>query len=76
MKRGLVDHYRQILLDEVPVLDVRAPGEFAAGAVPSATNLPILNDEEREKVGLTYKHEGADAAVCSGNGACQWLKKI
>ena len=66
MKHGLMDRYRQILLDEVPVLDVRAPSEFATGAVPSATNIPILNDEEREKVGITYKHKGADAAYALG----------
>lgn len=66
MKLGLVDRYRQILLDEIPVLDVRAPSEFATGAVPSATNIPILNDEEREKVGITYKYEGADAAYALG----------
>lgn len=66
MVAGLVDGYRQILLDEIPVLDVRSPSEFATGAVPTATNIPILNDEEREKVGIAYKYEGADAAYALG----------
>lgn len=66
MKQQLVDQYRQVLLGEFPVLDVRSPSEFATGAVPNAINIPILNDEEREKVGSTYKQRGASAAYEQG----------
>jgi tRNA 2-selenouridine synthase len=48
-------------------IDVRAPVEFAAGAMPGAVNLPLLNDDERRQVGTTYKEEGPDAAVALGH---------
>lgn len=48
-------------------LDVRAPAEFAAGAMPGATNLPILSDEERRRVGTCYKNRGRDAAIALGH---------
>jgi len=48
-------------------LDVRAPAEFARGAVPGAVNLPLLDDAERHQVGLTYKQRGHDAAVALGH---------
>lgn len=48
-------------------LDVRSPGEFARGTVPGAVNLPLLDDDERHRVGLTYKRSGHDAAVALGH---------
>lgn len=40
---------------EKPVLvDVRSEGEFAEATIPGATNIPILNDQERAEVGKTY----------------------
>lgn len=48
-------------------IDVRAPIEFNAGAVPHALNLPLLDDEERHQVGLTYKKKGQAAAIELGN---------
>jgi len=50
-----------------PLLDVRAPVEFASGAFPNTINLPLLDDDERAAVGLTYKNEGQDAAVQLGH---------
>ena len=44
-----------LLEKEIPYIDVRAPIEFAQGALPTSKNLPILNDKEREKVGKAYK---------------------
>lgn len=49
-----------------PFIDLRAPEEFAAGAVPGAVNLPLLNDDERHQVGLTYKNAGQAAAIALG----------
>jgi tRNA 2-selenouridine synthase len=49
-----------------PFIDLRSPGEFAAGAVPGAVNLPLLTDAERHQVGLTYKRQGQAAAVATG----------
>lgn len=49
-----------------PLLDVRAPVEFEKGSFPTATNLPILDDEQREKVGTCYKDQGSTAAEALG----------
>lgn len=45
------------------VLDVRAPVEVARGALPASVNIPILENEERHLVGITYEEEGQAAAV-------------
>ena len=37
------------------IIDVRAPAEFAEDHLPGAINLPVLNDEERARVGTVYK---------------------
>ncbi|MBD3678296.1 MAG: tRNA 2-selenouridine(34) synthase MnmH [Rhodobacteraceae bacterium] len=37
------------------IIDVRAPSEFAEDHVPGAINLPVLDDEERARVGTIYK---------------------
>ena len=49
-----------------PILDVRAPCEFAQGHVPGAISMPLFSDEERAEVGTLYKHAGHDAAVERG----------
>lgn len=37
------------------VIDARAPGEFAEDHLPGAVSMPVLNDEERARVGTLYK---------------------
>jgi tRNA 2-selenouridine synthase len=37
------------------IIDVRAPAEFAEDHVPGAISLPVLDDEERARVGTIYK---------------------
>jgi tRNA 2-selenouridine synthase len=37
------------------IIDVRAPAEFAEDHLPGAINLPVLDDEERARVGTIYK---------------------
>jgi tRNA 2-selenouridine synthase len=49
-----------------PLLDTRSPGEFLSGHMPGALNLPLLNNDERHAVGITYKEKGRDAAVRLG----------
>ncbi|EBA06622.1 tRNA 2-selenouridine(34) synthase MnmH [Sagittula stellata] len=39
------------------VIDVRSPAEFAEDHVPGAINLPVLDNEERARVGTMYKQE-------------------
>ncbi|WP_375261512.1 tRNA 2-selenouridine(34) synthase MnmH [Palleronia sp.] len=41
------------------VIDVRSPSEFAEDHVPGAINLPVLDDEERARVGTIYVQDSA-----------------
>lgn len=41
------------------IIDVRSPGEFAEDHIPGAINLPVLDDEERARVGTIYKQVSA-----------------
>ena len=41
------------------ILDVRSPSEFAEDHIPGAINCPVLNDEERQRVGTMYKQVNA-----------------
>ncbi|CAN7270196.1 tRNA 2-selenouridine(34) synthase MnmH [Acidovorax sp. LjRoot74] len=59
--------YRHLLLSGVPMMDVRAPVEFAQGAFPSVVNLPLMDDGERQQVGTCYKHKGQEAAIALGH---------
>lgn len=59
--------YRQLFLSDVPMMDVRAPVEFAKGAFPAAVNRPLMNDLERQKVGTCYKQHGQQAAIELGH---------
>jgi tRNA 2-selenouridine synthase len=57
------DDYLELFLRDTPLLDVRAPVEFAEGAFPTAENLPLVDDDERHVIGIRYKEAGQDAAV-------------
>lgn len=59
--------YRRLFLEDAPLMDVRAPVEFHKGAFPNSTNRPLMDDDERAKVGTCYKHKGHDAAVELGH---------
>lgn len=59
----VIQNLEALLISGIPLLDVRAPVEFAEGAFPSATNLPLLNDTERAAIGTRYKQAGQDAAI-------------
>ena len=63
----LTDDFKSIVLNRTPLIDVRAPAEFANGAFPNAVNLPLMNDEERHLIGIRYKEEGNAAAVKLGH---------
>ena len=54
------------LTDTLPLIDVRAPKEFAHGHIPGAINMPLFNDIERAKVGIRYKQGGKENAVLLG----------
>jgi tRNA 2-selenouridine synthase len=50
----------------LPVFDARSEGEYAHAHIPGAISLPLLNNEEREKVGTCYKQKGREEAVLLG----------
>lgn len=58
--------FSRLFLQDVPLLDVRAPVEFAQGAFPCAENRPLLDDRQRELIGIEYKRAGQDAAIALG----------
>ncbi|MFW5444518.1 MAG: tRNA 2-selenouridine(34) synthase MnmH [Methylococcaceae bacterium] len=63
MNRQDTDDYQRIFLEDIPMMDVRAPIEFDKGAFPNSQNIPILNDQQRQDIGTQYKNEGQDAAI-------------
>lgn len=67
MNRPDTADFQALFISDTPLLDVRAPVEFAQGSFPHATNFPLMNDEERHRVGLCYKNEGQDAAIALGH---------
>jgi tRNA 2-selenouridine synthase len=59
--------YERLFLDDVPMIDTRAPVEFEQGAFPSSTSLPLMSDDERAQVGTCYKQQGQQAAIELGH---------
>jgi tRNA 2-selenouridine synthase len=41
------------------IIDVRSPGEYAQDHLPGAINAPVLDDEQRIRVGTMYKQVGS-----------------
>lgn len=60
-------NYRALFLNDTPMMDMRAPTEFAQGAFPCAHSLPLMSDEERAEVGICYKNKGQAEAIKLGN---------
>lgn len=67
MELPLIDDYLQLFLNDTPMIDVRAPVEFEQGAFPHTRNLPLMNDDERHRVGIRYKEAGQDKAIELGH---------
>ena len=61
------DLIRSLFLNNIPLMDVRAPVEFSQGAFPNTVNCPLMNDQERHEVGIRYKQNGQEAAIKLGN---------
>jgi tRNA 2-selenouridine synthase len=57
------------------IIDVRSPSEFSVDHIPGAINYPVLNDEERARVGTIYKQVSSfdarkiGAAIIARNAA-------
>ena len=56
-----------VFLRDTPLLDVRAPVEYARGAFPGAINIPLLDDKQRHLVGIEYKKAGRECAIALGD---------
>ncbi|MBU0937577.1 MAG: tRNA 2-selenouridine(34) synthase MnmH [Gammaproteobacteria bacterium] len=62
-----ITDYRDIFLNDRPMMDTRAPVEFVKGAFPGVVNLPLMTDDERQRVGTCYKQQGQQAAIVLGH---------
>ncbi len=66
MTRQDTQNFKRLFLQDIPLMDVRAPVEFSKGAFPNSQNIPILDDQQREAIGTCYKQDGQDAAIALG----------
>ena len=70
------------LLGKVPVLDVREPGEFAAGCLPGAVNIPrgVLEFKIDGHPAFQGQRDGEILVYCQGGGrsalAVEVLQKL
>jgi tRNA 2-selenouridine synthase len=53
MKKGVATVAQLFDFDEI--IDTRSPAEYAEDRVPGAINCPVLDDEQRARVGTLYK---------------------
>ncbi|WP_257264499.1 tRNA 2-selenouridine(34) synthase MnmH [Endozoicomonas sp. ONNA2] len=65
-KNANTEDFLSIFLQDIPLMDVRAPVEFAKGSFPTATSVPVMDDRQRELIGTCYQKEGPEAAVALG----------
>jgi tRNA 2-selenouridine synthase len=54
------------LRNNLPLIDVRSEGEYGAGHIGTALNIPLLNNNERIAVGTDYKQKGQKEAIKTG----------
>ena len=66
LQRPNSNDFLSIFLNDTPLMDVRAPVEYTKGSFEQATNIPILDDVQRETIGTCYKEQGPEAAVKLG----------
>jgi tRNA 2-selenouridine synthase len=66
-QRPDTNDYRALFLNPTPMMDMRAPAEFARGAFPTSLSLPLMSDDERAQVGICYKQRGQEAAIALGH---------
>lgn len=62
-----MSQWSDLFINKVPLIDVRAPIEYAQGHLPNSINLPLMNDHERHLVGICYKEKGQAAAIELGH---------
>ncbi len=67
MLRPNCNDYRSLFVNDIPLMDTRAPIEFIQGAFPHSVNLPLMTNDERTAVGTCYKRHGQEAAIKLGH---------
>ncbi|MBD7916503.1 tRNA 2-selenouridine(34) synthase MnmH [Clostridium sp. Sa3CUN1] len=65
-KDNQTNEFKEIVLNNIPLIDVRAPIEYEKGGFLNSTNIPILNNEERHMIGICYKEKGNEEATKLG----------
>ncbi len=75
MELPQIDDFRRLFVENVPLLDVRAPVEFGQGTFPHSENHPLIDNNEREEIGILYKELGQDAAIDHGHELVKGEKK-
>lgn len=60
------EQWKKSLVRGGTFLDVRSPVEFSEGSIPESQNIPLLDNDQRQQVGLCYKEQGQDAAIDLG----------
>lgn len=50
----------------LPIADVRSPGEYNHGHIPGAINIPLFSDDERADLGIKFKNVSPEAAIKKG----------
>ncbi len=65
MDNVICDVHR-IVVENRPLIDLRSPVEYKKGSVPTAVNLPLVDDQQRHEIGICYKKNGQAAALKLG----------
>ncbi len=69
--KASAEDFRHIFLNDIPLIDTRAPVEFAKGAFPTSVSLPLMTNDERAQVGTCYKQQGQQEAIKLGHQLVQ-----
>jgi tRNA 2-selenouridine synthase len=54
------------LRSDLPLADVRSPGEYDRGHIPGAVSIPLFTDDERAHVGTVFTRESPGKAMAIG----------
>lgn len=62
----IIDIERLYDFEDLPLIDVRSPSEYALASIPGAVNIPLFDDDERARVGTRYHNAGKEAGFMLG----------
>ena len=66
-KLSQICDFTQLFTNNTPLIDTRAPLEFEHGAFPNTQNLPLINNQQRQQIGICYKNKGQQQALDLGH---------